>query len=69
MGKVMYVVSQEEVLQAMADVKKELLNPERFFGAWFGGDEKKFDEWAGEVGEGVSEVVFETLEKLGIFVS
>jgi hypothetical protein len=67
MGKVMFVVSEEEVLKALAEEKKEVLNPHRMFGPWFDSEEE-YDEWAGTGGTGVNELVFDVLEKLGVLV-
>lgn len=67
MGKVMFVVSEEEVLKALADEKKEVLDPRRMFGPWFDSEEE-YDEWAGNGGAGVNELVFDVLEKLGVLV-
>ena len=67
MGKVMFVVSEEEVLKALADEKKEVLNPHRMFGPWFNSEEE-YDEWAGNGSVGVNALVFDVLEKLGILV-
>lgn len=67
MGNVMFVVSEEEVLKALADEKKEVLDPGRKFGPWFDSEEE-YDEWAGPGGEYVNELVFDVLEKLGVFI-
>jgi hypothetical protein len=67
MGKVMFVVTEEEVLKALADEKKEVLDPHRIFGPWFDSEEE-YDEWAGNGSAGVNELVFDVLEKLGVLV-
>ena len=67
MGKVMFVVSEEEVLKALEDEKKEVLDPHRMFGPWFDSEEE-YDKWAGSGGTGVKELVFDVLDKLGVFV-
>jgi hypothetical protein len=67
MGKVMFAVTEEEVLKALADVKKEVLDPHRVFGPWFDSEEE-YEEWAGNDGRNVNEFVIDVLEKLGVLV-
>lgn len=67
MGKVMFIVSEEEVQKALADEKREVLDPNRIFGPWFDSEEE-YDRWAGDGCRGVNELVFDVLEKLGVFV-
>lgn len=67
MGRVMFVVTEEEVLKALEDEKKEVLDPDRRFGSWFDSEEE-YDEWAGKGDARVNELVFDVLEKLGVFV-
>ena len=54
-------ISDEQYDELREKVVRHLLNPHQPGGAWFGGDQKAFDEWAGDV---FDDTLFAVLEEL-----
>ena len=42
-------ISLDVFSEMYEDVAKKLLDKNQYCGAWFQGDEKKFEDWAGDV--------------------
>ena len=42
-------ISMNVFSEMYEDVAKKLLDKNQYCGAWFQGDEKKFEDWAGDV--------------------
>ena len=42
-------ISMDVFSEMYEDVAKKLLDKNQYCGAWFQGDEKKFEDWAGDV--------------------